>query len=105
MDSTATDAKAREFLRGRFEACYPFHPATLSLFQRKWRAVPQFQQTGAPWRGRPRAGWVVPNPQCVAGCVAGAAHPVAGAVRVPALPGTKADMTIAPGQSALISFS
>lgn len=45
VDSAATDAKAREFLRGRFEACYPFHPATLSVFQRKWRAVPQFQQT------------------------------------------------------------
>ena len=45
VDSTATDAKAREFLRRRFEACYPFHPATLSVFQRKWRAVPQFQQT------------------------------------------------------------
>ena len=45
VDSAATDAQAREFLRRRFEACYPFHPATLSVFQRKWRAVPQFQQT------------------------------------------------------------
>lgn len=45
VDSAATAAKAREFLRGRFEAYYPFHPATLSVFQRKWRAVPQFQQT------------------------------------------------------------
>ena len=45
VDSAATDAKAREFLRNRFEACYPFHPATLSVFQRKWRTVPQFQQT------------------------------------------------------------
>ena len=45
VDSAATDAKAQEFLRRRFEACYPFHPATLSVFQRKWRAVPQFQQT------------------------------------------------------------
>ena len=45
VDSAATDAKARDYLRGRFEACYPFHPATLSVFQRKWRAVPQFQQT------------------------------------------------------------
>ena len=45
VDSAATDAKAREFLRSRFEACYPFHPSTLSVFQRKWRAVPQFQQT------------------------------------------------------------
>ena len=45
VDSATTEAKAREFLRGRFEACYPFHPATLSVFQRKWRALPQFQQT------------------------------------------------------------
>ena len=45
MDTAATAAKAREFLRARFESCYPFHPATLSVFQRKWRALPQFQQT------------------------------------------------------------
>ena len=45
VDSAATEAKAREFLRARFDACYPFHPATLSVFQRKWRALPQFQQT------------------------------------------------------------
>jgi predicted AAA+ superfamily ATPase len=45
VDSAATDAKARDFLRSRFEACYPFHPATLSVFQRKWRALPQYQQT------------------------------------------------------------
>ena len=41
----ATEAKAREFLQRRFEACYPFHPATLSVFQRKWQALPQYQQT------------------------------------------------------------
>jgi hypothetical protein len=45
VDSTVTDAKAREFLQGRFEACYPFHPATLSVFQRKWQSLPQYQQT------------------------------------------------------------
>ena len=45
VDTATTEAKAKEFLRGRFEACYPFHPATLSVFQRKWRALPQFQQT------------------------------------------------------------
>jgi hypothetical protein len=45
VDSAATETKARDFLRGRFEACYPFHPATLSVFQRKWRALQQFQQT------------------------------------------------------------
>ena len=45
VDSARAKGKAREFLRGRFEACYPFHPATLSVFQRKWRALPQFQQT------------------------------------------------------------
>jgi hypothetical protein len=45
VDTAATEAKAREFLCGRFEACYPFHPATLSVFQRKWQALPQYQQT------------------------------------------------------------
>ena len=45
VDTTKTGTKAREFLRDRFEACYPFHPATLSVFQRKWRALAQFQQT------------------------------------------------------------
>ena len=24
-------------LRQRFETCYPFRPATLSVFQRKWQ--------------------------------------------------------------------
>ncbi len=45
VDTTTTEAKAREFLRGRFESCYPFHPATLSVFQRKWQALQQYQQT------------------------------------------------------------
>ena len=45
VDSATTSSKSREFLQKRFESCYPFHPATLSVFQRKWRALPQFQQT------------------------------------------------------------
>jgi uncharacterized protein DUF499 len=45
VDTATTEAKAREFLQIRFEACYPFHPATLSVFQRKWQALPQYQQT------------------------------------------------------------
>ena len=45
VDTAATEAKAREYLRSRFEVCYPFHPATLSVFQRKWQALPQYQQT------------------------------------------------------------
>ena len=45
VDSAATETKSREFLRSRFEVCYPFHPATLSVFQRKWQALPQYQQT------------------------------------------------------------
>ena len=45
VDSASTEAKAREHLRTRFAACYPFHPATLSVFQRKWQALSQFQQT------------------------------------------------------------
>jgi len=45
VDSSSTEAKAKEFLRSRFEACYPFHPSTLSVFQRKWQALSQYQQT------------------------------------------------------------
>ena len=45
VDSASTTVKAKEYLRERFDACYPFHPATLSVFQRKWRALAQFQQT------------------------------------------------------------
>jgi hypothetical protein len=45
VDSASTETKARELLKARFEACYPFHPATLSVFQRKWQALPQYQQT------------------------------------------------------------
>ena len=28
-----------------FEATYPFHPMVMSVFERKWRALPRFQQT------------------------------------------------------------
>jgi hypothetical protein len=45
VDTAATEKKAREILLARFESCYPFHPATLSVFQRKWQALPQYQQT------------------------------------------------------------
>lgn len=45
VDTSVTEKKAKEFLQSRFEACYPFHPATLSVFQRKWAPLPQFQQT------------------------------------------------------------
>lgn len=45
VDTATTEAKAREYLRGQFETCYPFHPATLSVFQRKWAGLNQFQQT------------------------------------------------------------
>ena len=45
VDTATSEKKAREFLQSRFEACYPFHPATLSVFQRKWQALPQYQQT------------------------------------------------------------
>ncbi|MDD9855621.1 MAG: DUF499 domain-containing protein [Gammaproteobacteria bacterium] len=39
------EKKARDSLRERFEACYPFHPATLAVFQRKWQALAQYQRT------------------------------------------------------------
>jgi hypothetical protein len=45
VDTATSEKKAREFLRERFERCYPFHPATLSVFQRKWQSLPQYQQT------------------------------------------------------------
>jgi hypothetical protein len=45
VDTAATETKAREYLQKRFEACYPFHPATLSVFQRKWQSLAQYQQT------------------------------------------------------------
>ncbi|MEK7216392.1 MAG: DUF499 domain-containing protein, partial [Chloroflexota bacterium] len=45
VDTALTEVKAREFLLSRFEACYPFHPSTLSVFQRKWQALSQYQQT------------------------------------------------------------
>ncbi len=45
VDTAATENKAREFLQKRFESCFPFHPATLSVFQRKWQALHQYQQT------------------------------------------------------------
>jgi hypothetical protein len=31
--------------RSAFEATYPFHPVVLSVFERKWQALPRFQQT------------------------------------------------------------
>ncbi len=31
--------------RQAFEATYPFHPVVLSVFERKWQALPRFQQT------------------------------------------------------------
>lgn len=45
VDSAITETRAKEYLRERFEACFPFHPAVLTVFQRKWQALPQYQQT------------------------------------------------------------
>ena len=45
VDTASTETKARELLQQRFESCYPFHPATLSVFQRKWQSLQMFQQT------------------------------------------------------------
>ena len=45
VDTSSTEKKAREYLQARFEECYPFHPATISVFQRKWQTLSQFQQT------------------------------------------------------------
>ncbi len=29
----------------QFKSCYPFHPAVLSVFERKWQSLPRFQRT------------------------------------------------------------
>ncbi len=34
-----------DLAREVFEATYPFHPLVLSVFERKWRTLPRFQQT------------------------------------------------------------
>ena len=40
----------RKHARAHSEACYPFHPSVLSVFERKWRPLPEFQQTrGVLW--------------------------------------------------------
>ena len=28
-----------------FQACYPFHPSAISVFERKWQSLPRFQRT------------------------------------------------------------
>lgn len=45
VDRSTTESSAIEMLQKRFEQCYPFHPATLAVFQKKWQALTQFQQT------------------------------------------------------------
>jgi len=45
VDTATTDKQAKDLLLERFERAYPFHPATLSVFQRKWQSLPQYQQT------------------------------------------------------------
>lgn len=44
-DSAETREKGTGFSSAAVEVCYPFHPAALSVFQRKWQALPQYQQT------------------------------------------------------------
>lgn len=48
-------------IKALFEASYPFHPAILSVFERKWQTLPRFQQT----RGMLRllALWIANNYQ------------------------------------------
>ncbi len=45
VHTITSDAKAREHLQARFETAYPFHPATISVFQRKWQGLPHYQRT------------------------------------------------------------
>ena len=44
VDTATTGTKARDFLGSRFEACYPFHPATLSVFQQTRGALAMLAQ-------------------------------------------------------------
>jgi hypothetical protein len=39
------DGLSGEDITERFEACYPFHPQLISVFQRKWQSLPRFQRT------------------------------------------------------------
>ena len=45
VDTASSETEVREYLRQRFLSAYPFHPATLSVFHRKWSSVAQFQAT------------------------------------------------------------
>lgn len=53
VDTTTTEAKARAFLRTRFEACYPFHPATLPFFSGSGGRYRSFSRRGARSRCSP----------------------------------------------------
>ena len=53
-DTATHSRRSRDFLKGRFEACYPFHPATsLCPSSGKWRALHQFPADP----GRPLQCW------------------------------------------------
>jgi hypothetical protein len=58
QELTGIDA---DMVREQFLAAYPFHPAVLSVFERKWQSLPRFQRT----RGilRLLALWVARNHQ------------------------------------------
>lgn len=45
VDVASSETEARDYLRQRFLSAYPFHPAALSVFHRKWSSVSQFQAT------------------------------------------------------------
>ncbi|MDR2730237.1 MAG: DUF499 domain-containing protein [Treponema sp.] len=45
VDAASSETSAKENLQKLFETCYPFHPAAISVFRRKWQALPQYQQT------------------------------------------------------------
>jgi hypothetical protein len=35
----------RDAIHQQFQACYPFHPSVMSVFERKWQSLPRFQRT------------------------------------------------------------
>jgi hypothetical protein len=39
------ETAAKDKIRDAFAATYPFHPSVISVFERKWQALPRFQRT------------------------------------------------------------
>ena len=49
VDTASTESKAREYLRGRFEVCYPFHPQRFPCFRENGRRLPNISRRVERW--------------------------------------------------------